>query len=653
LELYIGVDALRCRARMLAHMAMPALLLSSQWTPPALLAMPLEAVRARLSPTLPIVPLSAMAVQRGDSRGASLNATDTIRRPHGAFGATLLAISAVLAVRAGAGSIARRRRRGRLCFHAGGKPSFIVAAALPAHNQLDTLGLGNFKADDIATHDPPRPLRVRFAPSPTGVLHVGGARTALFNFLFARSSGGQLVLRIEDTDTARSTPESEAAIIEGLKWCGIAWDEGPDSSGPHSPYRQSERIQAGVYQVYLDRLLDMGCVYRCFITEQELDQMRRDAENRDQAFIVSSPWATASEAEVRKMIEMGEPFVYRFRLPRDRTVKIDDLILGEVSWDANELGGDFVIMRSNGIPMYNFSVVIDDALMEISHVLRAQEHLSNTPKQVLLYEALGLEAPLFGHMPLVLAPDRSKLSKRYGAVAVSEYQRLGYLPAAVVNYLAQLGWNDGTNKEIYEMAELVESFEVERMSKVAAIFDVEKLRWVNKHHIRRMDDQEAQKQIGAELVRQGVVRKASGDFVSKASVLLRERLGTLSAAGKALKALLGYPIEEFLATEAGKKCLQDSGLYETARLLLQATDLESICTGPDGLLRIARSIGEARGVSKRELWRPLRICLTGCDAGPSLRAVLEMMDAIDDNLLCEYVSLDRRIQTLGVRLGLL
>lgn len=518
------------------------------------------------------------------------------------------------------------------------------------------LGAGSAPVEFAKEVDAPaasaRPPRVRFAPSPTGVLHVGGARTALFNWLFAKSQGGEMVLRIEDTDVARSTTESEEAILEGLRWCGLTWDEGPDVGGDRGPYRQSERIRAGIYQEQLDRLIAAGHAYRCFLTPEELDEMRAEAERNEQAFVVDSPWARASEAQVKQMLEKGAPFVYRFRIPPDEEIIVEDLVLGEVCWNSDDLGGDFVIVRQNGMPMYNFGVVVDDSMMQITHVLRAQEHLMNTPRQILIYEALGMDVPTFGHMPLILAPDRSKLSKRHGAVSVNEYQLQGYLPSGMVNYLAQLGWNDGTNQEIYSIDELLQNFTMDRMSKVAAIFDKDKFRWVNGHHLRLLDDAQAEQLIGGELVRAGLVRRASGEFVHRAALLLRDRISVLADAAEELRAVLAYGLREVLAepTDTAAEFLASGALHETARLLCEAharRELEAVGADPQALKALAKSIGEARaGAKKRALLVPLRLCLTASDHGPDMTKLFALLRVADENVLCEVVPLGRRIELL-------
>eukprot|EP00928_Gymnodinium_smaydae_P067708 TRINITY_DN5070_c3_g3_i1.p1 TRINITY_DN5070_c3_g3~~TRINITY_DN5070_c3_g3_i1.p1 ORF type:complete len:699 (+),score=147.86 TRINITY_DN5070_c3_g3_i1:105-2201(+) len=506
---------------------------------------------------------------------------------------------------------------------------------------------GSEASSAVATRSPPR---VRFAPSPTGVLHVGGARTALFNWLFAKSQGGEMVLRIEDTDMARSSKNSEAAILEGLRWCGITWDEGPDVGGASGPYRQSERIEAGIYQQQLERLIAQGSVYRCFLTEQELEAMRGEAERNEEAFVLSSPWATASEDAIQQKLAEEAPFVYRFRVPFDREIVVKDMVLGEVIFQTDELGGDFVIVRKSGVPMYNFSVVVDDAAMGITHVLRAQEHLMNTPRQVLIYEALGLTPPIFAHMPLILAPDRSKLSKRHGAVSVGDYRERGVLASGLVNYLAQLGWNDGTQQEIYDVDELLSCFDMEKMSKVAAIFDNEKLEWVNGHHVRRLSDERAEELIGAELVKQGVVQEASGNFVRKAATLLRDRISTLSQAGAEIRTMLTYPLDELLVSSAPE--LADGSFRDTARCLA-SDELQEILAAlaadgaPEAIDRLVEAVGKARGgLKKKKLLRPLRLCLTASDKGPDLRLLFDLLSSVDANVLCDHVALPQRLELL-------
>ena len=323
-------------------------------------------------------------------------------------------------------------------------------------------------------------MRVRFAPSPTGLLHVGNARTALFNWLLARGRGGTFILRIEDTDVERSTRESEQGILEDLRWLGLDWDEGPDVGGPHGPYRQSERLD--LYRSYASELIEHGHAYHCFCSAEQLEADRRAALEAGRPPHTRAGAAT-SPAAVAERLALGHPAVVRFRVPQDRTVAFQDLVRGTVQFETAVIG-DPVLVRSDGHPAYNFAVVIDDALMAITHVIRGEDHISNTPRQVLLYEALRFEPPIFAHLALVLGPDHTPLSKRHGATSVAEFRNRGYLPESLVNYLALLGWSPGGGDEVLPAPELARRFALEDVGHSAAVFDVEKLAWVNRHYLR-------------------------------------------------------------------------------------------------------------------------------------------------------------------------
>src|SRR5438094_3901620 len=336
-------------------------------------------------------------------------------------------------------------------------------------------------------------MRVRFAPSPSGHLHVGNARTALFNWLFARGASGTFILRIEDTDVERSTRESEAAILRDLRWLGLDWDEGPDIGGPRGPYRQSERLH--LYESYASELLNLGHAYHCFCSTAQLDIERQTAlaEGRPAHYAGTCRRLTREQADER--IAAGERPAIRFRVSEGRDVAFKDVVRGDVRFHTDVIG-DPIIVRADGHPAYNFAAVVDDALMEVTHVVRGEDHISNTPRQILLYEALGFTAPAFAHLALVMGPDHSPLSKRHGATSVAEFRAKGYLPEALLNYLALIGWSPrgsaagrsgGDETELLPIDELARRFSLDRVGLSAGVFDEEKLAWVNRHYLKVAD----------------------------------------------------------------------------------------------------------------------------------------------------------------------
>jgi nondiscriminating glutamyl-tRNA synthetase len=328
-------------------------------------------------------------------------------------------------------------------------------------------------------------IRVRMAPSPTGWLHIGTARTALFNYLAAKHYGGKFILRIEDTDLERSNKEYEEDIIQGLKWLGMVWDEGPDVGGDYGPYRQTERIS--LYHKYLQQLLDEDKAYRCFCTTDELEAQKQEALSRGEQPKYIGKCGRLDKETVQKNISEGKESVIRFRMP-STIAKFKDLIRGEVRADLN-LIGDIIIAKDLDTPLYNFAVVVDDALMKITHVIRGEDHLSNTPKQIAIAQALGFESPEFAHLPLILGPDRSKMSKRHGTVSIKDYQQEGYLPPALVNFIAMLGWHPSDNRELYDLESLIQEFTIERLQKSGAIFNVKKLDWFNLQYFKTINPQ--------------------------------------------------------------------------------------------------------------------------------------------------------------------
>src|SRR5438552_3174798 len=323
-------------------------------------------------------------------------------------------------------------------------------------------------------------VRVRFAPSPTGHLHVGGARTAIFNWLFARYHHGKFIIRNEDTDVARSTRESEQMVLDDLRWLGLQWDEGPDVGGPDAPYRQSERVER--YRKVIDELIARNVAYRCYCTEEELEQKRKAAEaaGRPPHYDLRC-WITRRDDDA--------PHAIRFHVPDDGDVTIDDWIRGQVSWKKESLG-DFILVRTDGLPTYNFSVVADDHDMEITEVIRAEEYLTNTHRQVLIFRVLGWTVPRFAHVSLILGQDRTKLSKRHGATSVSQFEEDGFLAEAMVNYLALLGWSTPDGREIFDRSYAIANFSLDRVNSAPAVFDQQKLEWLNGQMIHAMPSAE-------------------------------------------------------------------------------------------------------------------------------------------------------------------
>src|SRR3954463_4307176 len=326
--------------------------------------------------------------------------------------------------------------------------------------------------------------RVRFAPSPTGQLHVGNARTALFNWLLARGQEGTFILRIEDTDAERSSRESEEAIVRDLRWLGLDWDEGPDIGGAPGPYRQSERLH--LYQSYAKELLSAEAAYYCFCTTAQLDADRQDALANGRPARYAGTCRRLSREQAAARLASGERPAIRFRVPEERDVVFTDAVRGDVRFQADVIG-DPIIVRADGTPAYNFAVVVDDALMAVTHVVRGEDHISNTPRQILLYEALGFAPPTFAHLSLVMGPDHSPLSKRHGATSVAEFRGKGYLPEALVNYLALIGWSPGGGDELLPIDELARRFSLDGVGHSAGVFDEEKLAWANRHYLKVAD----------------------------------------------------------------------------------------------------------------------------------------------------------------------
>ena len=459
--------------------------------------------------------------------------------------------------------------------------------------------------------------RVRFAPSPTGYLHLGNARTALFNYLFAKHENGSLILRIEDTDLERSKKEYEEMLIEDLKWLGIQWDEGPDVGGNHGPYRQSERLE--IYHKYVDKLLKSGDAYYCYCSEEELEKEREKAIAEGRPYRYSGKCRNLTPEERSNYEAQGIKPVVRFKVP-DKTVVFEDIIRGHVEIDTKEFG-DFVIVRQDGMPVYNFVVVIDDALMGITHVIRGEDHLSNTPKQIVIYEALGFNIPQFAHLPIILGEDRTKLSKRHGAVSVRALKDDGFLSEAVFNYLSLLGWHPKDEREILSKEEIIKQFRIEDVNKSPAIFDRTKLRWMNGVYIREILDLEELTKRAVEFF-EGFGYKADFEFYKKVMEAIRDSIETLMDIKERAKVFF---VDEFPFTEeVVAEVKSDPNFYKVVEIFYEKVkDLDKITK--EDFKNITKEIQKEHGFKGKALFHPIRIALTGESSGVSLDLLVEVI----------------------------
>jgi glutamyl-tRNA synthetase len=468
-------------------------------------------------------------------------------------------------------------------------------------------------------------MRVRFAPSPTGHLHVGNARTALFNWLLARRHHGTFILRIEDTDAERSSRESEAAIIKDLRWLGLDWDEGPDIGGPRGPYRQSERLH--LYESYAKELLSAGAAYYCFCSVAQLDAERQAAlaEGRPARYSGTCRSVTPEVAQAR--IAAGERPAVRFRVPESRDVVFEDVVRGEVRFQTDIIG-DPVIVRADGHPAYNFAVVVDDALMEVTHVVRGEDHISNTPRQLLLYEALGFSPPAFAHLPFVMGPDHSPLSKRHGATSVAEFRSKGYLPESLLNYLALIGWSPGGGDELLPLDELARRFALEEVGLSAGVFDEEKLAWANRHYLK-MADPKRIAGLSVPYFNQAGARMSPDDrgleFLATAMAMASASVDRLDQVPARLAFLFDYAPEQALADAAVRAEMQ----APPARSVVTAL-AEELAAAPrldrERFRAAAAQVRSRSGQKGKALFHPIRVALTGRAEGPELDLAIPAID---------------------------
>ena len=465
-------------------------------------------------------------------------------------------------------------------------------------------------------------VRVRFAPSPTGYLHIGGARTALFNWLFARKMGGKLILRIEDTDVARLKEDSVSQILTSLKWLGITWDEGPEVGGDYGPYYQSERFD--IYRKYCQQLVDEGKAYYCFCTPEELEAQREKQRQAKQPFRYARTCRDLTPEEVKARIDAGASYSVRLKIPAEGNVVVHDLIHGDVTFNMDQYD-DFVIMKSNGIPTYNFAVVIDDHLMGMTHVMRAEEHLSNTPKQLLVYQAFGWEPPKFGHMSMILAPDRSKLSKRHGATSVEEFRSQGFVAEAIVNYLTLLGWGPGDEREIFSLQDTVELFELEQMSKKAAIYDTKKLTWMNGQYLSELPLKKILPEVKPFFVKDGYVDEAwfaeNEEYFAKLVDTVRVRVKTLQEIADASDYFF-KDVESYDEKGVAKHFKPEAvALLEQCIAAVEADDVYSLETTEAAYNKIAADNNLTLG----KVIHPTRLALTGRTVSPGMFDVMVLL----------------------------
>lgn len=478
-------------------------------------------------------------------------------------------------------------------------------------------------------------IRVRIAPSPTGPLHLGTARTALFNYLFAKNQGGKFILRIEDTDLERSDEKFTKDIIENLHTLGIEWDEGPDIGGPYAPYRQSERLE--IYKKYLKQLLAENKAYYCFCTEEELEKERKNLLAKGQPPIYSGRCAELSERQIKKFYDEGRKPIIRFKMPA-KIIVFEDLIRGVLEFDT-KLIGDIAIAKNLETPLYNFAVVVDDYTMAISHVIRGEDHISNTPKQIALIEALGFSKPKYAHLPLILGPDRSKLSKRHGATSIKEYFEQGYLPEAMLNFMALLGWNPKTTQEIFTKKELINNFSLKKVSPSGAVFNIEKLNWMNGYYIRKMNLTELTERCIPYLEKAKLISKVGDgkwkvyetdeiiifDKLKKIVALEQERLVKLSDLSELVKFFFVEKLSYKPELLFWKKMKQIDVVKRLKILEAMLKKIKSKDFNKINLEKQIKKLIEKEKLGTGETLWPFRVALTGLSASPPPFDVAEVL----------------------------
>ncbi len=466
-------------------------------------------------------------------------------------------------------------------------------------------------------------VRVRYAPSPTGLPHVGNVRTALFNWLFARRTNGAFIVRVEDTDQNRLVREAVEGILEGLRWLDLDWDEGPEVGGPYGPYMQSERLE--IYHEAAQGLIRRGHAYYCICSPERLKELRKQQAKEKKNPGYDGKCQNLPERELQAFRDAGNVPVVRFKMVRDETISVEDIVRGRVDWNSN-LTDDFVIIKSDGFPTYHLANVLDDHLMEITHVLRAEEWLSSTPRHIALYGALGLEPPQFGHLPMILGPDRSKLSKRHGSTALLEYREMGYLPESMVNFMALLGWSLDDRTEILDRGALVESFSLERVVKSGAIFNIDKLEWMNGIYIRSLSPEDLAARIRDywQLSKpEGIPQPVDMEYLGRIAPLIQPRLKTLTDAAERTEFFFQGELKH-----VSKDLIQKGMDGESARNALEES--LALIDGSEGFAAetLETAFEELRlrlELSRRQFFSLLRVATTASRVSPPLFETMEVL----------------------------
>jgi glutamyl-tRNA synthetase len=464
-------------------------------------------------------------------------------------------------------------------------------------------------------------IRVRMAPAPTGRLHIGTARTTLYNWLFARHHGGTFALRVEDTDQTRSSEENVRQILDAIRWLGLDWDEGPEVEGPYGPYFQSQRLEG--YREMVERLLEQGEAYPCYCTPEELEARRRAMQAKGLPPGYDRRCRELTAADRQRLEAEGRPKAIRFAVPTEGAVGWEDLIRGRIEFENSELD-DFVVMKSDGFPTYILACAVDDAKMAMTHVLRGEDLISGTPRQLHVYRALGLEVPLFGHLPMILGPDRSKLAKRHGATSIMEYRDQGYVPEAIVNFIALLGWSPGDDREILSREELIAAFSVDGIGKSGSVFDLEKLRWMNGVYLRGLSSEEYVAAARPFLARAGLLRGGEFDegYVTSAVLLEQERARTLGELPEAMEFFFRDP--ESYEEKGERKWFRREGSAEVLGAVQAA--VERVGSLDERAAEAAvREVAEGRGMKAGPVIHTTRLAVTGRSAGPGLFELMAVL----------------------------